>query len=88
MTQFADVVAIGTAAVRHGRVTAFDQDRGLGTVETQGGASFAFHSTAIADGTRKAALGSEVSFVVAAGLGGRFEAASLSRVESQRAGSV
>jgi cold shock CspA family protein len=77
-----DVVARGTRVVRYGRVTAYDEGRGLGSVETRGGAWFAFHSTAIANGSRRIAVGSRVSFVVVAGVGGRFEAASLSELES------
>jgi len=81
-TDLADVVAFGTRIVRHGWVTTFDEERGIGTVAVQGGSSFAFHITAIADGSRQIAIGSRVSFVVVAGLGGRYEAASLG-VESQ-----
>lgn len=87
MSDLADVGAIGTRVVRHGRVTAFDEARGLGSVETPGGASFAFHSTAITDGSRKIAVGSRVSFLAAAGLGGRYEAASVSEVETQNGSS-
>jgi len=83
LTDLADVGAIGTRVVRYGRVTAFDEERGLGSVETRPGASFAFHSTAIADRSRKVAVGSRVSILVAAGLGGRYEAVFVSEVETQ-----
>lgn len=58
---------------RHGVVTAFDYDRGLGTVAQDGGPSFAFHCTAIADGSRQVEVGTKVLFTVAAGHMGRFE---------------
>ena len=59
------------------RVEEFDAERGLGVVIADSGSSLGFHSTAIADGSRKIAVGRSVSFSVAAGLGGRYEAASI-----------
>ena len=56
-----------------GVVTEFDDPRGLGTVEA-GGVRYPFHCTAIADGSRTIAVGTEVTFVVAPGLMGRWEA--------------
>jgi cold shock CspA family protein len=71
------IVSHGTAGTRLGRVEAFDAERGLGVVIADSGASLGFHSTAIADGSRKIAVGRSVSFSVAAGLGGRYEASSI-----------
>lgn len=71
------VVGHGTAGTRLGRVEAFDPERGLGVVVADGGTRLGFHSTAIADGSRKIAVGCPVGFSVAAGLGGRYEASSI-----------
>jgi cold shock CspA family protein len=60
-----------------GRVRGFDEGRGLGEIVTEDGRAFAFHSTEIADGSRKIAEGSEVEFDVEAGLPGRWEAAEI-----------
>ena len=52
-----------------GRVTAFDEPRGLGTIESDG-TEYPFHCTAILDGTRTIPVGAEVTFEVRpAGLG-------------------
>ena len=59
---------------RLGTVTSFEEDRGLGTVTDEGGSSFAFHCTAIADGTRAVDVGRLVLFVVRPGHRGRLEA--------------
>jgi cold shock CspA family protein len=70
------------AAVRyHGRVAAFDPARGLGTVAEDGGAAYGFHATAIADGSRRIAVGAQVTFTVAPGHGGLYEARSLVSVD-------
>ncbi len=42
-----------------------------------GGATYGFHATAIADGSRRIAVGAEVTFTVAPGHGGLYEARSL-----------
>ena len=58
-------------ATHTGRVAAFDEPRGLGEIEAADGTRFGFHCTAIADGTRRIALGAPVSFEVVVGpLGG------------------
>ena len=62
---------------RSGRVTSFDERRGLGAVTDLGGAEFAFHATAIADGSRRIAPGTEVTFIVVPGHRGRYEARAL-----------
>ena len=62
------------AGVHHGRVASFDRVRGLGTVAGDDGARFDFHATAIADGSRNIDVGTTVSFTVAPGHRGRYEA--------------
>ena len=59
-----------------GRVTAFDEQRGLGTVEAEG-TTYPFHCTQIADGTRSIEVGTSVAFEVVAGGMGRWEAGSV-----------
>jgi cold shock CspA family protein len=66
-----------SAGPRLGRVTTFDRDRGLGTVADDDGTSFAFHATAIADGSRKIEVGVAVAFTASPGHGGHYEARSL-----------
>jgi cold shock CspA family protein len=69
---------MGDPVSRHrpllGRVTAFDPDRALGTVEGDDGRSLDFHSTAIADGSRTIDRGARVAYLVRAGTRGRPEA--------------
>jgi cold shock CspA family protein len=60
---------------RRGKVRTFDERRGLGEIEADDGVTFPFHSTGIADGTRRIAPGTSVEFEVVAGLPGRWEAA-------------
>jgi cold shock CspA family protein len=59
-----------------GSVAAFDEQRGLGTVEADG-ATYPFHCTQIGDGTRSIEVGTPVTFDVAAGGLGRWEAVSV-----------
>ena len=59
-----------------GRVAAFDERRGLGTIEAEGG-EYPFHCTAILDGTRTIDVGAEVSFEVQAAGMGRWEATAI-----------
>lgn len=61
----------------NGTVTAFDDDRGLGTVTGEDATAYPFHCTAVADGTRTIAVGAEVTFDVVAGHLGRWEARDL-----------
>jgi cold shock CspA family protein len=58
-----------------GRVRSFDERRGMGEITSDDGNVLAFHSAAIANGTRKIAEGTQVEFDVVAGLPGRWEAA-------------
>jgi cold shock CspA family protein len=63
---------------RLGRVTSFDQRRGLGTVKDLAtGVEYPFHATAIADGSRSIAEQRSVVFTVTPGHGGRYEAQSI-----------
>ncbi len=57
-----------------GIVVAFDEPRGLGTIESEGG-SYPFHCTALADGTRTVDEGTAVTFEVRPAGMGRWEAA-------------
>jgi cold shock CspA family protein len=57
-----------------GRVRSFDERRGVGEITTDDGMPFAFHSTAIANGSRRIAEGTQVKFDIVAGLPGRWEA--------------
>jgi cold shock CspA family protein len=59
-----------------GTVTEFDDPRGLGVVTGDDGARYAFHCTAIADGTRTIAVGATVEFELAPRLG-TFEATAI-----------
>ena len=60
-----------------GTVERFDDDAGLGAVVTPDGTTYPFHCTAVADGTRTIAPGTEVTFAVVAGRSGRWEASGL-----------
>lgn len=71
-------MAIASLGSRTGRVSSFDDDRGLGEIEADDGQRFAFHCTAIADGTRTIDEGAHVRFDVVAGRLGRWEAAHVS----------
>ena len=73
---------VGAAGPLLGRVTAFDPARGLGTVTDDAGAAYAFHATAIADGSRRVEVGTPVSFSLAPGHGGRHEARTLIALSS------
>lgn len=56
----------------------FDEHVGLGTVEADDGTRFPFHCTRIADGTRTVVVGAAVTFEVAPGPLGRYEATGIS----------
>ena len=60
-----------------GRVSAFDVDRGLGEIAAEDGTTYAFHCTAIADGTRDIPVDVAVRFDVVAGHHGRWEATNI-----------
>jgi len=63
-----------------GRVVEFDDAKGYGAVEGDGGRFF-FHCTAIADGSRTIAVDTEVDYEVVPGHQGRWEAKRLSPPE-------
>ena len=58
-----------------GRVTAFDERRGLGEVTGVDGVVYSFHCTVIAGDTRTIAVGTAVEFDVVPGHLGSWEAA-------------
>ncbi|MHB1139149.1 MAG: hypothetical protein ACYC2O_09355 [Microthrixaceae bacterium] len=59
---------------RRGTVVDFDDDRGLGTVRDEDGATHPFHCTAIADGSRHIDVGTTVRYSLVAGRVGGHEA--------------
>jgi cold shock CspA family protein len=61
-----------------GTVAAFDEARGLGTI-VAGDATYPFHCTALVDGSRTVEVGAEVTFEVAPGRLGRWEAARIDK---------
>jgi cold shock CspA family protein len=68
---------VNAANARSGRVESFDEHRGTGVVIAESGEHFPFHCTAIADGTRTIAVGSDVEFELVPGRLGRWEAAAI-----------
>lgn len=71
--------ATGAFERHSGTVTAFDDFGGWGTVTDAEGTERFFHCTAIADGTRTIAVGTDVAFVVVPGAVGRWEATDLTQ---------
>ena len=55
----------------------FDAERGLGEITAADGATYPFHSTVIADGSRTIEIGTAVEFEVTAGHLGRWEASAI-----------
>jgi CspA family cold shock protein len=62
-----------------GVVTEFDDEAGLGIVTAIDGATYSFHCTQIADGTRTIPAGAAVTFAVRPWHQGRYEAVGLTR---------
>ncbi|MGD0809892.1 MAG: hypothetical protein ABSA91_09320 [Acidimicrobiales bacterium] len=60
-----------------GSVESFDRDVGLGEVRGQDGRLYPFHCTEIADGSRNIAVGTRVTFAIAPGHLGCWEARGL-----------
>jgi len=58
-------------------VTAFDEPRGLGTIEGEAGTAYPFHCTQILDGTRTIEVGADVTFDVVPGHMGQWEATAI-----------
>lgn len=69
-----------------GKVVAFDEHRGYGTVRATDGRELFFHCTAIADGTRRIPVGADVVFAVVPGHRGRWEATDLAPLPSSASG--
>ncbi len=57
-----------------GTVTEYDSPAGLGVITGEDGSTYPFHCTQIADGTREIQVGRSVTFTIAAGHLGMFEA--------------
>jgi len=66
--------------VTSGKVSAFDERRGLGEVTADDATVYPFHCTAIADGTRTIASDARVEFTLVPGPVGRFEAGAIRAV--------
>ncbi len=60
-----------------GRVTAFDERRGIGEITGDDGTVYPFHCTVIADGSRTIAVDTAVEFEIVPGHQGRWEAAAI-----------
>jgi cold shock CspA family protein len=75
---------VPSAGPHHGRVASFDATRGLGTVLADDDTTFPFHGTAVADGSRTIATGTDVTFNVVPGHGGLYEVRSLAPDSHQR----
>jgi cold shock CspA family protein len=65
---------------RLGKVTFFDEDRGLGTVIADDGSELGFHCTSIVGGERRIAEGARVTFATAPGHLGVLEAVGVTLV--------
>ena len=61
-----------------GTVTEFDDGAGLGVVRADTGETYAFHCTAIADGTRTIAVDTKVEFEPRPARHGTYEAGEIS----------
>jgi cold shock CspA family protein len=76
------VSSIPAAGPHLGRVASFDRARGLGEVKESDGTGYAFHATAIADGSRTIEVDTAVTFTVAPAHRGRVEARALTPTAS------
>jgi len=66
-----------------GTVVEFDDPRGLGVVRSDDGVDLPFHCTAITDGTRTIEVAAVVTFRVAPGRLGRWEASDVTPVTTR-----
>ena len=66
-----------------GTVVAFDDPRGLGTIEADG-TQYPFHCTALVDGTRTIEVGTAVTFEVRPAGMGRWEATEIAAAPTSR----
>jgi cold shock CspA family protein len=64
----------GIGNPRAGSVVFFDEPQGTGVIVGNDGREYPFHCTAIADGSRRIAVGTPVVFLVVPGHLGRMEA--------------
>jgi cold shock CspA family protein len=71
-----------THVPRLGKVTAFDENRGLGVILADDGAELSFHSKSLADKSGGIAEGARVIFATVPGHLGRLEAAGVTLVTS------
>lgn len=69
-----------TREPRLGKVTLFDDDRGLGTITADDGAELSFHCTSIVGGQRHIAQGARVTFAAVPGHLGVLEAVGVTLV--------
>jgi cold shock CspA family protein len=65
---------------RLGKVTVFDEERGLGTITADDGSELGFHCTSIVGGERRIAEGARVTFATAPGHLGVLEAVGVTLV--------
>jgi cold shock CspA family protein len=63
-----------------GKVTLFDEDRGLGTITADDGSLLSFHCTSIVGGQRRIAEGARVTFAAVPGHLGVLEAVGVTLV--------
>jgi cold shock CspA family protein len=63
-----------------GKVTTFDEARGVGEITADDGATYPFHCTQIADGTRTIDVGTAVGFEIIPGHQGHWEATAISKL--------
>ena len=68
---------VQTGMVQRGKVERFDKDVGLGEVRAADAQHYPFHCTEITDGSRDIAVGADVTFMVAPGHRGTWEARQL-----------
>ena len=66
--------------MERGKVERFDREAGLGEVRARDGRALPFHCTEIFDGSRDIAVGAEVTFELAPGHLGLWEARSVTPV--------
>ena len=64
-----------------GRVVAFDDGAGFGTIESADGREFFFHCTRLADRSRTIGVGADVAFEIVPGHRGRWEASRVDKLE-------
>jgi cold shock CspA family protein len=65
---------------RLGKVTVFDEDRGLGTITADDGSELGFHCTSIVGGQRSIPEGARVTFATVPGHQGLLEAVGVTLV--------